>query len=66
MSDETHRGMAVNLNGKPDVWVPEAVTDALDIEIGDGVIFEVREDSVEMRLGEKNEHLHPDSPDTAE
>jgi hypothetical protein len=47
-------GYAGNLSGKPDVYVPQEVCDALGIEIGDGVEYEIFEDRVVMRAGETN------------
>jgi hypothetical protein len=47
-------GYAGNLSGKPDVYVPQEVCDALGIEIGDGVDYEIYDDRVVMRRGETN------------
>lgn len=53
MSDEvaSHAG---NLGGEPNVRVPVEVAEALDIEIGDEVIFEVEDDRVVLRRGRSN------------
>jgi antitoxin component of MazEF toxin-antitoxin module len=52
-SDEvaSHAG---NLGGEPNIRVPVEVADALDIEIGDEVIFEVEDDRVVLRRGRSN------------
>ena len=53
MSDEV-RSHAGNLGGDPNIRVPVEVAEALDIEIGDGVIFEVGDDRAVLRRGTPN------------
>jgi len=50
MSDEV-RSHAGNLGGEPNVRVPAEVAAALDIEIGDGVTFEIEDDRAVLRRG---------------
>jgi bifunctional DNA-binding transcriptional regulator/antitoxin component of YhaV-PrlF toxin-antitoxin module len=53
MSDEvaSHAG---NLGGEPNIRVPVEVAEALDIEIGDEVIFKIEDDRVVLRRGRPN------------
>lgn len=53
-SIDTVSGHAGNLNGNPDVWVPQEVCEALSIEIGDEVTFEISGDCAIMSRGEMN------------